>query len=135
MKVEQWEEKLNEYLVANRDRAFAWGEWDCCVFAAGAVKAITGDDYMQEFRGKYDDAESANEALTVIGAGDLYRTLVRKFGPAKAPLKGRKGDVALIEGGALGIVVGSKAICLGPEGGGALAFVPLPMVKRVFWVD
>ncbi|MGL4489217.1 MAG: DUF6950 family protein, partial [Rhizobiaceae bacterium] len=43
--IHNWPEKLAEFINSNRGRAFEWGAFDCCMFAADAAKIISGKDY------------------------------------------------------------------------------------------
>ena len=79
-----------------RDRmatTFAWGQHDCCLFAADCVLAQTGIDLAADLRGTYTDAMGAARALQFIGgikaAGD-------RAGPAIPALAARVGDVGLV---------------------------------------
>lgn len=130
-RVDDWPNKLNRYIVANRDKPFVWGKSDCVIFVAGAVKEITGVDYMEEFRGKYDSEESAKEALRDLGAGSLYHTLRTKLGNPIPAAQGKRGDVAY-DDGAVGLIIGRSAIFVG-EGGYVL--IPISQVKRAFHIE
>lgn len=121
---ENWPQLLNQYLGEIRSKEFEWGVFDCCIMCAGAIEAITGEDLMSEFRGKYDSEETSDEALAEIGKGDLYQTLVDKLGEPVDGAHGQRGDVAYHEPtGICGIVYGKKAMFIGDEG-----FVVLPMI-------
>jgi hypothetical protein len=85
------------------------------MFAAGAVKAMTGVDPVEEFRGKYNSPISALRALRVFGAGTLLDTMDTKFTRIPATMAGR-GDLAMHDG-SLGIVFGSDALFVGEDGG------------------
>ena len=54
-----WEGLLDEFFQANLSRSFQWGEWDCGLFAAGAIQAMTGEDLASEYRGNYSSALEA----------------------------------------------------------------------------
>lgn len=132
MRVDNWPAKLNKYITANRDNQWEMGVHDCCTFAAGAVKAITGEDHMKEFRGKYNTPENSDEALTTIGDGDLYRTLAKKFGKPVHGAMGQKGDVAFHEG-CCGIVIGKYGMFIGEHAPG-YALIPINQLRRAFRV-
>lgn len=120
---DDWPERLKYYLEDVRDRAFAWGENDCILFAAGALEQMTGVDTAAEFRGKYK---------TELGAARLLKRLAPKGLPVAiaealnteeiAPLQAQRGDVVLIptEDGksALGIVDlrGTAVVSVGGSG-------------------
>jgi hypothetical protein len=50
---------LGELFQVNRSRPFAWGTWDCGIFAADAIQAMTGVDLGAGYRGQYSSAAEA----------------------------------------------------------------------------
>lgn len=110
-----WEARLHAYLESVAGKPFAWGSHDCCLFAAGAVKAITGDDPMPEFRGRYTTAAGSVRALKRYGAGTLEETIDGKF-PERPVAFARRGDLAFVNG-MVGVVVGGDALFVGEEDG------------------
>ena len=130
MRHDNWPSLLNKYLTDNRNNEWKWGTHDCCTFAAGAVEAITGVDYMEEFRGHYSSEDSSNQALTQIGVGTLYDTLKKKFGPPVHGAKGKRGDVAFSEG-CCGIVIGKAALFIREDGWG---LIYMTQIEHVFQV-
>ena len=129
---QDWLEKLITYLNKAQNKPHKWGKHDCCLFAAGAVKAMTGHDYMKDFRGKYHDKESALGALKTIGRGTLYLTLRNRLGN---PIQGfpHRGDVAYHvfkeDGPSVGICIGTECQFVGESG---LVAVPVKDVSRFF---
>ncbi len=123
-----WPIKLNAYLVEVQGTEFKLGEFDCCTFVAGAIEAMTGEDPMPEFRGKYDDWDSANKTVAAADGGTLYEILKDKFGEPVIGQKGQKGDIAFYED-SCGIVLGIYAIFLGANG---LAYVRLRHLQWAF---
>lgn len=119
MRRPDWEARLGAYLRACRDTPFAWGRHDCCLFAAGAVIAMTGIDLMGEFRGRYRTPRGAIRALRRHGAGTLEATMDGKL-LAIEPAYAKRGDLVLAnygEGeGALCVVLGRDAAAVGAEG-------------------
>lgn len=130
MRYEDWPPRLNAYVLSVQDKEFDVGVHDCTTFCAGAVEAITGVDYMEEFRDKYDSMESGEEALKTIGEGGLYKTLTKKFGKSLPGARGQRGDIAYYEG-SCGIVLGRVAVFLGEKG---YIMVSITTVKRIFRV-
>lgn len=110
-----WDARLAAYLEPLRARPFAWGKHDCCLFAAGAVLAMTGVDPMPEFRGRYSTPIGSLRALTRYGAGTLDATLDTKFERVEASLA-QRGDIVM-SGAALGINFGAFLIAVGSEEG------------------
>ena len=52
---EDWPNRLNAYVVKVQHKKFNFKTWNCCIFACGAVKAMTGADIYKPFRGTYGD--------------------------------------------------------------------------------
>lgn len=124
-----WEARLAAYLEPLRLRPFEWGEHDCCLFAAGAVLAMTDIDPMPEFRGRYTTAQGAARALMKIGAGTLEATVDGKFEAVPASLA-QRGDIVMSDG-LLGICFGAFMFAVGSEG----AREGLIRIERATWVE
>lgn len=124
-----WEVRLAAYLEPLRARAFAWGEHDCCTFAAGAVNAMTGVDPMPEFRGRYSTARGSVRALRRLGAGTLATTLDAKF-DAVDPALAHRGDIVM-SSGLLGVCLGPALVAVGREGDRE----GLVLFERAKWVE
>jgi hypothetical protein len=97
MRHDNWERALSCYLTECSNTAFAWGEHDCCLFAANTVLAMTGTDFAAPFRGKYSTALGSVRALKRYGSGDLHSTLIDVLGSPVPNLLAKRGDVALVE--------------------------------------
>ena len=112
---DNWPRLMNEAIESVRDKPFEWGEHDCCLFASSVVEAMTGEDPMPEFRGKYTDQESAIKTLKTLGSGNLYQTMRKKFGNPRRP---RRGDVVYHNDPvpSLGICIGENSVFVGQEG-------------------
>lgn len=103
-----------DYLRGARGRVYSYGEWDCGIFVAGAVEAMTGDDPGKAFRGQYKDAKGAAAALKKHGKGTLIKTLDGMF--ERIPkAQAKRGDIAMV-GTAIGVVAGGEALFVGQEG-------------------
>jgi hypothetical protein len=99
-----WEKALDAFLNAHRADPFQYGTWDCCLFAAGAIEAMTGTDIAVDFRGLYTTRQEATAAIAAITGGSTVRDAAAfcasKFGMAAVPkLMCRRGDMVLIERG------------------------------------
>lgn len=106
-----WEARLSEWIVANRSREFAWGEWDCILMACSAVEALTGEDPAAEYRGRYSDAHGAAKALRKLGKGTLLKTIDAEF--ERRPVgMARRGDL-IMRKGAIGVCVGGAGLFVG----------------------
>ncbi len=128
-RIDNWPQALNTYINSVKDNKFEWGVHDCCTLVSGCVKAITGVDPMIEFRGKYDEA-THKQALQDIGAGTIFKTLIKKFGKSTHGAMGQRGDIAFHDG-RCGIIIGRQALFLYEEGYGLM---PSKRVDRIFKV-
>lgn len=118
-----WEQSLSDYIAAKRSAPFVYGENDCCMFAAGAVWAMTGADPIPEFRGQYNSLATSVRALREIGRGDLESTMDAKF-PEIGIGFAQRGDLAFFDG-SVGVVMGSFAWFVSDDG--------LERVPRSMW--
>lgn len=103
---QDWPALMDRFMAEAAARPFAYGEWDCCLFALSHVDAITGSELSARFAGQCDDAASAREFLETLGG--LERAVTDLFGPPLAAIrKAQRGDIVLYgtaEGYALGVV-------------------------------
>lgn len=140
-KKENWPELMQEYLQRVRDRPFAWGTFDCCMFAADCVMAMTGDDPASDFRGAYTDAETAARALVdYAGAPGLIPTVekiaaVHGWEEWNNPMRIGRGDVVLgnpdvlsaeVADGTMGICAGTISLFVGDKGLIGVSTIALP---------
>jgi len=121
-KKEGWPELLNAHIRSVRGRDFEAGTFDCCLFAADCVQAMTDEDCAVAFRGKYSTMEEAIALLHAFGGGGLLETmliLAEQFGWEKIDhrYQAQRGDVVM---GNPKVLVGdydmdgSMGICCGP---------------------
>lgn len=115
LRLPDWEQRLAAWLEDVRDRPFQWGRHDCALFMAGAVLAMTGQDFGEPFRGRYRSAAGAARALRRWGSGDLPSTLSAALGPAVPLALAQRGDVVMVEG-ACGLLMGRRALFAGDAG-------------------
>jgi hypothetical protein len=123
MRHEDWEKRLNEFL--DTVGPFDWGTNDCCLFAANAVLAMTGEDYAKPYRG-YKTAKGALSRLKDIGVAGVA---TNALGAPKAPLFAQRGDVVSFDAGdgiALGVCIGAKIAAVGQDG-----LLMLPMNEAI----
>lgn len=113
-----WQPRLTVWLRDSRKKPFEQGTWDCGVFAAGAIEAMTGVDVIAEVRGKYSTTKGAMKLLKRLGYKD-HVALFASVCPKIPLLSSRAGDLVAFktaEGLALGIVQGAGAYHAGPHG-------------------
>ena len=123
MRVPAWEDALANYIAIKRHEPFEYGVNDCCLFAAGAVIEVTGEDPMPEFRGKYDSLKGSLTVIKEIGAGTLEATLDGKF-PEVGIGHAQRGDLAFFDG-SVGVVMGGFAYFASDDG--------LEKIPRAMW--
>lgn len=106
-----WPERLAEAVTAARAKTFAWGTFDCGIFLADSVLAMTGQDPAGFFRGRYSTRLGAWSALLKFPdparaaglipprADDPVAATVCKFlgDPLPGVLLAQRGDVAVID--------------------------------------
>lgn len=95
---------------------FEWGRNDCCLFAADAVLAMTGEDPAASLRG-YSSALAAQRLIDE--AGGLQALASQALGEPVSQLMAGVGDVVLLtnEGRELlAICNGINAVAPGPDG-------------------
>ncbi len=113
-----WQERLADLIEARRLEPFRWGQHDCGLWGAAVVEAITGADFGAAFRGQYDDAAGAAEALRLHGGGTLIKTFDQHL-ERIAPAFAQRGDLVCKGRGrtaAIGVCIGAEALFVGDDG-------------------
>jgi hypothetical protein len=115
-----WQAPLEQLFLAGRSRTFAWGSFDCALFACDCILAETGEDTASEFRGKYS---TEAEARIFGSLNAIAERITAQFAmPEILPGHAGRGDLVLIANGtaesALAIVDFSAAyaVCPGARG-------------------
>jgi hypothetical protein len=124
------QQQLNAYLDEVRTRRFKPGAHDCGMFAAGWVYLITGTDHGAPYRGKYRNMQSGQGLMEDAGFADhvdYVASILAEVSPALA----QTGDLAVIDGHALGIVASDRVFVLRPDG---LGHVSRLLADRAFTV-
>jgi len=124
-----WPSKLEKFVSENRTRSFQWGTWDCCLWVASAIEAITGMDVAAPYRGQYADANGAARiCVEACGKADLASMAAYVASQNQMPeipvLRAQRGDMLLLKDPAnpgsqcLGMVAfnGHQAIVVGSSG-------------------
>ncbi len=129
IRLPDWPERLADYVEAARTRAFEYGAHDCCMFAAGAVEAMTGANPMSRFR--YRGRLGAERLIRRAGSIDalVYRTLGEAL---PSPAQAGRGDVVIADlenGATVGVCLGDDCAFAGDPG---IVFRPRS-ATRVAW--
>ena len=97
--------EFHSFLLESATKSFAWGTNDCCMFPANAIKAFTGIDIAEDFRGKYTDQDSAFALIKTITGGttvaDAAAYCATKHGlfEYEHPLMAKRGDLVVVANG------------------------------------
>ena len=132
IRVPHWEQVLADAVQEASARPFAWGQHDCATWAFDLHRDLTdGPDHAALWRGRYRTPIGCGRVLRRLGWTSLEeggRALLGE--PLENARFAQRGD--LILGGdpeAFGVVIGSKAAFVAPDG-----LVRLPLsVCRLAW--
>lgn len=116
-------------IEAARTRGFRPGSHDCALFAAEIVKAKTGRDYAEEWRGKYRTLEDGQKALQERGYKDHIDLVASTFEEIPVAMA-QFGDLVAVDD-ALGVVSGGAIFVLRPDGLGTLDLLSATRAFRV----
>jgi len=124
---------LAAYISQCSRRTFGWGIWDCCLFAADAVKCTTGKDMAAHLRATYANQNEARRLVSSIGG---YAAIVLDGGliPVTGPFQ--DGDIGVLKsrGDISALVVFWQGRFLGVFGEGKYGLMPIASrhVEEVF---
>lgn len=127
----EWQARFSALVQANLQTPFAWGTHDCCLWAAAAVHAVSGQDLAATWRGTYSTAIEAARLLESLGGLAAVGALA---GSACPPLLAANGDVGLLEHEGrqhLGVCVGPVWLVVAAKG---LAALPLEAATQAWKV-
>ena len=127
---ENWPSLLAACVQRHRHRPFKWGRFDCATFAALAIKAMTGENALQDFKWK-----SKEEAIALLRKhGGLVAMIDQRLERVDVPYA-QRGDIVLVEheGGEGNMRSRWMAVCTGGDawGPGATGLVAAPMSAAV----
>lgn len=113
-----WEERLTAVLQQAFARPFQYGRFDCYLFIAECVEAMTGIDLSEGKRGSYSTEVGAGLIIKRAGCNSLEEIatqLAAKYGGEEIPASmAQRGDVLLSTSAdgspGLGICVGEIAL-------------------------
>lgn len=122
MRFENWPILLDAEIEAARQKPFVWGEHDCATWAARIVFVLTGR--VLDLPKGYTTARGSALAMRrKTGTSQIEGAATFFLGEPLASSKvARRGDVVLHGSGALGVCIGSSAMCLSEAG---LTAVPM----------
>jgi len=100
-RLSDWQSRLERFLQENRTRRFVYGEWDCCLFVAAAIQAMTGTHPAPEYVGVYSNRSGAIDLIKRetgrTGAEFIWRKVMQKNGFIEGSAKfAQRGDPVLV---------------------------------------
>ena len=109
MRRPDWTQRLWLTIEVEKERAFSFGDSDCCLFAARCVDAITDENFEAGLRACYHDEASALAYLERMGG--MQAAVTAHLGaPLERPAVAQRGDVVMFRDGAgrdtLGVCTG-----------------------------
>ena len=88
---------MNKVVSDYKKHKFICGKYDCCMFAADIVKAKTGKDLAEKYRGTYTTELGAAKALKKYGT--MTETLDANFDRLDDINFAKRGDIVTFVGG------------------------------------
>ena len=129
-----WEARLGALLDGARKRPFSFGEWDCALFGAAVIEALTGEDHGAPFRGRYRTVRGYRRALAAEGHADLFGPF-DALAPRRAPLLCQRGDI-VTDGVSIGCLWSGQALFVGGEAADAgqyeVGLVTMPLAGMLW---
>jgi hypothetical protein len=123
-----WVSRLIETVAAHKQTPFSYGEFDCAIFAARCVDAITGSEWERSLG--YSDIRSA--ARVRRNEGGLEAGVSRRLGNPVPGCGARRGDVCLLDQNTLGVSLGSQVAVLSDQ---KIVFYPITRARKHWRVD
>ncbi|HEU5019692.1 MAG TPA: hypothetical protein VFT69_17175 [Pseudolabrys sp.] len=130
-----WRARIDATIDQYRRARFGYGDFDCAVFAAAGIEALTGERVGKAAWWKYRSARGGASVIKKAGfvdLADMAASLLPEIHPSQAYV----GDIAAIPsdgpfGWSLGVVGGERIFVLRETG---LATVDLLTATRAFKV-
>ncbi|PYE89572.1 DUF6950 family protein [Phyllobacterium leguminum] len=131
-----WRPALHDYVLSVWRNSLIWGEYDCALFAADAIKAMTGEDIAAPYRGRYKTLIGGLRLLKKDGFANHAEFAASRFEEIH-PSHAQIGDIAAVKVDdaaiyALGVVQGARIYVLHPETG--IGTIDLLDAERAFRV-
>lgn len=139
-RTQHWDTReFNQHLIDRAKAPHVYGENDCCTFAADGIKAMTGVDIAEDFRGYTTEAGALKAIKQITGGGTVedaaaYVAKKHNLEELEHPLKAQRGDLVLVEqpDGLLMGLVHLSGSCVVAPGETGLRRIPLTSIKRAW---
>lgn len=93
-----WQNNLSSIINERREVGFDFAHMNCMFWVADVVKAITGDDFLAAYRGKFKTEKGAAKLLRKLdGVDTSQELLIKRFGPLQPISFARMGDIVLVK--------------------------------------
>jgi hypothetical protein len=140
-----WQQLAWEYMQERLQAPFQWGTNDCACLAFGQVEAITGENLIPDFMGKYNSlAEGIDLIKQVFGADvttyedGIVRALERANVQERPSVAfAQRGDLVLYDGPngpTLGVVSLDGVNAYFPLTHKGLTYVPVSICRRAWMI-
>ncbi len=132
---DSWNSSLQKFILASRNKPLSYGIFDCMLFLADAVQAMTDVDLAEDFRGQYFTYEGGMQLLRRHGIESFDDLILKHLGRTPIALA-HVGDVVLatnregIVGG--GIIQGEGIYVLNERGG--ISTIPRSQARVAFHI-
>ncbi|MDO5632142.1 MAG: hypothetical protein Q4G22_09920 [Paracoccus sp. (in: a-proteobacteria)] len=133
MRVYNWEARLSDYIAQVAERPFEYGVYDCALFAAGGVEAVTGTNPAAQWVGRYQSDLAGRRHMRRAGYADHIDCAMTMFPPIGHAMR-LPGDLAVVlqgDAGALGILHGALIYVLRPDGLGIIGIERADLILGV----
>lgn len=131
VRLPDWDIRLTEFVRDNYHRPYSFEDnWDCLLFCAASVEAVTGRDFGKKHRGKYKSVATAHVYLTSKLGFSSPEALLDSLFPVKPIGYAQRGDLLLAVDGIPSLCMGSFGLSVGQQE----QFQGLVRVPRIAWV-
>ncbi|WP_263354188.1 DUF6950 family protein [Acidicapsa acidisoli] len=135
MRYDDWPSRLHGYVESQQDAKFAYGRFDCGLFAAGCIEAMTGEDFASDLRGYTSGCQAREVCKRLCGSAsipNLAEYIAARHNLKAVPiLHAQRGDLAIVKDRRFGIVALNGTEVMVPGRIGVLRF-PLTDATKVY---
>lgn len=132
---EMWRGAFHTCISQSRRKPFELGVFDCGIFVADVLLALTGFDHAAQFRGRYTTIQEAKRTLRSYGFKNHVDVIAALF-PEIHPSEATVGDIVAAPSDdvfkvGLGVVNGETCFVLTPNGLGTIHLLEATRAFRV----
>jgi hypothetical protein len=132
-----WPSALHAYMESVKHASFQYGVYDCGLFAAGCIEAMTGLDLAADFRGYANRLGAMDACRQVCKSASIPKVgeyVASTYGLNAVPvLMAQRGDLAVVRNRRFGIVALTGGHVMVPGKYGVILF-PLKSATKVYRV-